>query len=82
MGKAMGMTTQKDDPKSLTPPVIPVTVGRRSVLDSMKFGPRNRIYWEMKEGRVTSRCSDLLRALSKEHDPNRRRHCLSLTGTR
>ena len=71
--KAMGMINQKDDPKSLTPPVTPATVGRRSVLDSMKFGPGNRLYWEMKEGRVSTRYPDLLRTLSKTRDPGQRR---------
>ena len=30
-----------------TPPVTPAMVGRRSVLGEMKYGPRNRPYWEM-----------------------------------
>ena len=43
------------------------------MLDSMKFGPGNRPYWETKEGRTQSRYPDLLRILSKERDPSRRR---------
>ena len=83
LSKALGVKGQEHDRrKGSTPPVTPTPQGRSSVLDNEKFGPGNRLYWEMKEGRVISRCSDLLRALSKEHGPNRRRHCLSLTGTR
>ena len=43
------------------------------VLDNDKFGPGNRPYWEMKEGRVSSRYLDLLRTLSKVQDPRQRR---------
>ena len=35
------------------------------MLDNDNFGPGNRPYWEMKEGRVSSRYPDLLRTLSK-----------------
>ena len=41
-----------------TPLVTPALSGRRSVLDNMKFGPGNRPYWEMKEGRAQSRYLD------------------------
>ena len=39
--------------------------GTTMVLDTDRFGPGNRPYWEMKEGRVSSRYPDLLRTLSK-----------------
>ena len=39
----------------------------------MKFGPGNRPYWEMKEGRAKCRYPDLIRALSAEQDPSRKR---------
>ena len=45
----------------------------KSMLDNEKFGPGNRPYWEMKEGRVSSRYPDLLRTLSKARDPGQRR---------
>ena len=56
-----------------TPPVTPVPPGRRSVLDDNKFGPRNRPYWEMKEGRVSTGYPGLLRVLSEIQDPEKRR---------
>ena len=43
------------------------------VLDDDKFGPGNRPYWEMKEGRVSTRYPGLLRALSRTQDPKKRR---------
>ena len=43
------------------------------LLDNDKFGPGNRPYWEMKEGRVSFRYPDLLRTLSKVRDPGQRR---------
>ena len=46
--------------------------GRR-LLKNTKYGPGNRPYWEMKEGRAQSRYPDLIRALAKEKDPVRRR---------
>ena len=46
---------------------------RVPVLDDDKFGPGNRPYWEMKEGRVSTRYPGLLRALSKIQDPEKRR---------
>ena len=85
--KALGVEEQdQDDPKVSTPPMTPAKVGRRSVLDNMKFGPGNRPYWEMKEGRTKCRYPDLLRVLSIEQDPRRRRqlfesHKRKLEGT-
>ena len=87
LAKALGVEEQdQDDPKMSTPPKTPAKVGRRSVLDNMKFGPGNRPYWEMKEGRTKCRYPDLLRALSIEQDPRRRRqlfesHKRKLEGT-
>ena len=43
------------------------------VLDNDKFGPGNRPYWEMKEGRVSARYPGLLWTLSKVQDPAKRR---------
>ena len=43
------------------------------LLDDGKFGPGNRPYWEMKEGRVSTRYPGLLRALSRTQDPKKRR---------
>ena len=60
-------------PKESTPTMTPAKLGRRSVLEGMKYGPGDRPYWEMKEGRAQSKYPDLLRALSKEKDPRRRR---------
>ena len=42
-------------------------------MDNDKFGPGNRSYWEMKEGRVSSRYPDLLRNLSEVRDPGQQR---------
>ena len=51
LAKALGVKGKDHDrQKGSTPPMIPTPVGRRSVLDNMKFGPGNRPYWEMKEG--------------------------------
>ena len=74
LSKALGVEGQNHDrQKGSIPPVIPAPPGRRSVLDNDKFGPGNRPYWEMKEGRVSSRYPDLLRTLSKVQDSGRRR---------
>ena len=70
LAKTMGVQKVLD---KLTPPMTPAVVGRRSVLGDMKYGPGDRPYWEMKEGRAQSKYPDLLRALSKEKDPRRRR---------
>ena len=43
------------------------------LLEEMKYGPGDRPYWEMKEGRTQSRYPELIRALTKEKDPHRRR---------
>ena len=43
------------------------------MLDNDTFGPGNRPYWEMKEGRVSTRYPGLLRTLSKVQDPGQRR---------
>ena len=43
------------------------------LLDNDKFWPGNRPYWEMKEGRVSSRYPDLLQTLSKTRDPDQKR---------
>ena len=72
--KVMGVESQdQEGTKVSTPPVTPAKVGRRSVLDNMKYGPGNRPYCGVKEGRVQSQYPDLLRALKKEPDPSRRR---------
>ena len=52
--------------------VLPQTTGRE-VLDNDKFGPGNRPYLEMKEGRVPARYPDLLQTLSKVQGSDRRR---------
>ena len=68
--KALGIERQNHNrQEGSTPPVTPVPPGRRSVLDDNKFGPENGPYWEMKEGRVSTRYPGLLRALSKIQDP-------------
>ena len=43
------------------------------MLDDDKFGPGNRPYWEIKEGRVSTWYPGLLRALSRIQDPEKRR---------
>ena len=56
LAKALGVPSQDHDrQKGSIPPMTLAQSGRRSVLDNMKFGPGNRPYWEMKEGRVQSR---------------------------
>ena len=74
LAKAMGVpdVVSKMSDKS-TPPMTPTMVGRRSVLGDMTYGPGNRPYWDMKEGRAQSRYPNLIRALSKEPDTSRRR---------
>ena len=52
------------------------------VLDNNKFGPGNRPYWEMKEGRAQFRYPDLIKALRSESDPGRRRQILTGYKTR
>ena len=72
--KALGVEGQDHDrQKGSTPSVTPAPLGRRSVLDNDHFGPGNRPYWEMKEGRTSTRYPGLLRALSKVQDPGQRR---------
>ena len=44
-----------------------------NLLGDMKYGPGNRPYWDMKEGRAQSRYPNLIRALSKEPDTSRQR---------
>ena len=46
---------------------------RAKMLEEMKYGPGDRPYWEMKEGRAQSRYPELIRALTKEKDPRRQR---------
>ena len=77
--KALGVKNQDQGQveMSLPPPMTPATVGRRSVLDSIKYGPVNSLYWEMKKWRVPSRYPDLIRALEREQDPSRRRQMVS-----
>ena len=70
LGKTMGIS---EFPEGSTPQLTPAKVGRRSVLEEIKYGPGDRSYWEMKEGRAQSRYSELIRALAKEKDPRRRR---------
>ena len=53
-----------------------------NVLDNDKFGPGNRPYWEMKEGRAQFRYPDLIKALRSESDPGRRRQILAGYKTR
>ena len=55
---------------------------REVMLDNDKFGPGNRPIWEMKEGRVSSRYPDLIKALRRESDPSRRRQILAGHKTR
>ena len=52
------------------------------MLDNNKFGPGNRPYWEMKEGRAQFRYPDLIKALRSESDPSRRRQILTGYKTR
>ena len=52
------------------------------MLDNNKFGPGNRPYWEMKEGRTQFRYPDLIRALKSESDPGRRKQILTGYKTR
>ena len=74
LAKALGVPGQDHGRQKRSIPLMtPAKAGQRSVLDDMKFGPGNRRYWEMEEGRVKSRYPDLIRALSKEQDPSRRR---------
>ena len=74
LSTALGIEGQdRDRQEGSTPPVTPAPPGRRSVLDNGKFGPGNRPYWEMKEGRVSTRYPGLLRTLSKVQDPDQRR---------
>ena len=56
-----------------TPQMTPASVGRRSVLGDMKYGPGDRPYWDMKEGRAQSRYPNLIRALAKVTDTSQRR---------
>ena len=71
LAKTIGVENQGNDgPEVSTPPVTPTTVGQRSVLDNMKYGHRNRPYWEMKEGRVQSRHPDLIGTLKRDPDPS------------
>ena len=70
LAKALGVKGQ--DHEESTPPVTPVPRGQRSVLDNEKFGPGNRPYWEMKEGRSPFWCPDLAGALKRKSDPSRR----------
>ena len=74
LADAMGVQTKdREGTVESTPQMTPAPVGRRSVLDNMKHGPGNRPYWEMKEGWVPCRYPNLIRALTKESDPARRR---------
>ena len=74
LSKALGVSGQNHDrQEGSTPSVTPVPPGRRSVLDNNKFGPGNRPYWEMKEGRAQFRYPDLIRALKSESDPGWRK---------
>ena len=83
LAKALGVQgPDHNRQKGSTPPVTPVQSGGRSVLDSMKFGPENRPYWEMKEGRSQPWYLDLIKVLKRESDPSRRRHILARHKTR
>ena len=74
LSKALGVEGQDHDRwNGSAPPVTPAPPGQRSLLDNDKFGPGNRPFWEMKEGRVSSRYPDLLRTLSKVQDSGQRR---------
>ena len=74
LAKALGVQSQNHDRNNgSTPTVTPAQSGRRSVLDNMKFGPGNRLCWEMKGVRAQSRYPDLLRTLSKVLSPSQRR---------
>ena len=57
----------------LSHPAPPSHNHSEPVLDNDKFGPGNRPYWEIKEGRTLTRYPDLLRALSKVQGPGQRR---------
>ena len=53
--KAMGVgETNNKMPVASTPALTTAKVRRRSVLDGKRYGPRNRPYWEMKEGQERS----------------------------
>ena len=62
--------------------MTPALPGQRSVLDNDKFWPGNRPIWDMKEGRVSSRYPDLIKALRRESDPSQRRQILAGHKTR
>ena len=83
LSKTLGVECQDHDRrKGSNPSVTPAPPGRRSVLDNDKFGPGNRPYWEMKEGRAQFRYPDLIRALKSESDPGRRKQILTGYKTR
>ena len=67
-------------PPHLTP--VPTASSLTALLDNEKFGPGNRPIWDMKEGRVSSRYPDLIKALRRESDPSRRRQILAGHKTR
>ena len=67
-------------PPHLTP--VPTASSLTALLDNEKFGPGNRPIWDMKEGRVSSRYPDLIKALRRESDPGRRRQILAGHKTR
>ena len=62
LAKVLGVQGQNHDRhEGSTPSVTPAQSGQRSVLDNMKFGLGNRLYWEIKEGQAQSQYPDLLR---------------------
>ena len=83
LAKALGVQSPDHNrQKGSTPPVTSVQSGGRSVLDGMKFGPGNRPYWEMKEGRSQLRYLDLIKALKRESNPSQKRYILTRHKTR
>ena len=68
LAKALGVKGQ--DHEESIPPVTPAQSGQRSVLDNMKFGLGNRLYWEIKEGQAQSQYPDLLRLYLRNGTPN------------
>ena len=74
LAKALGVKNKDHDEwKESTRSVTPAQSRRRTVSGYMKFGPGNRPYWEMKEGRVPFRYPGLIKALKRESDPTSQR---------
>ena len=80
LAKALGVKG-KDNEES-TPTVTPAQPERRNVLDNEKFGPGNRPYWEMEEGRAPFRDPGLIKAFKRKSDASRRQQIFTRHKTR